>query len=185
MFNYNLSRQPRATNFWSTILPHQKWKVSMNLCKNNWTASASQLVLVGRKKFELLLWVGLFCPQTVMDSENMHTSEVIMATDLRERHALLQKLWSCKQPSAFGYVSISGRRTKIKVHFSELSRPKPGSTRKPSTFTFRGNKTLKLICTKICALRLGAEVVIEHHYWRLKAIVYSFNSPVRTFTLDY
>ena len=50
MFNCNLSRQPRATNFWSTILPHQKWKVSMNLCKNNWTASASQLVLIGRKK---------------------------------------------------------------------------------------------------------------------------------------
>ena len=57
---------------------------------------------------------------------------------------------------------------KIKVHFSE---PGPGSTRKPSTFTFRGKKTLKLMCTKICALRLAAEVIIEHHYYPWKPIL--------------
>src|ERR1700733_7337142 len=105
-------------------------------------------------------------PLDSMDSENMRTSEVSMAsTDPKGEGDMpsCKSCGSCKRLSVFGHVSISGRHTKIKVHFSELSRPRPGSTRKPSTFTFRGNKTLRLMCTKICALRLAAEVIIEHH----------------------
>ena len=176
VFNYNLSHQPRATKFWSVILRCPKWKVSRNLCKNNWTTSAPSRLTISshkaKKHFELPFWVELFLPPDSIIYAQARWLQLKNRPQTPRESPPAKVVISCKRPSVFGHVSILGCRTKIKVHFSKLSRPGPGSTRTPSTFTFRGNKTLKLICTKICVLRLAAEVIIEHHYW--DARIYKF-----------